>query len=128
MFAAPEELLQNFYSNEYSESEIEEDVKTIINNDKRRSIFHSLFETTHSVFEISSAVESFNLRGYRSILMEMPLRVIVLQAQSFAQLWRRNGFSLVNQVHNYSSQLCRTEMFDRDILLLQVNNFFLILL
>jgi hypothetical protein len=35
--------------------------------------------------------------------------VLVLNAQAgAAQLWRRNGFSLVNQIHNYSSNLCRT--------------------
>lgn len=56
----------------------------------------------------------------------MPLRVIVLQAQANAGMWRRNGFSLVNQVHNYSSQLCRGEMYDRDILMLQVFQCFLI--
>lgn len=95
-------------------------MKTINDAEKRKSIFHSFFETTHSVFDITSEVECFNLRGYRSILMEMPLRVLVLQAQSFAQLWRRNGFSLINKIHNYSSQLCRSEMYDRDILLLQV--------
>uniref|UniRef100_A0A914H4U2 E3 ubiquitin-protein ligase n=1 Tax=Globodera rostochiensis TaxID=31243 RepID=A0A914H4U2_GLORO len=62
-----------------------------------------------------------NISGMRTFLLEMPLRVLVLNAQvSAAQLWRRNGFSLINQVHNYASCLCRTEMFDRDIQTLQV--------
>ncbi|KAH7722004.1 Zinc finger in N-recognin family protein [Aphelenchoides avenae] len=61
-----------------------------------------------------------NLKDYRMMILEMPLRVLVLFAQANAQLWRRNGFSLVNQVHNYASPLCRTEMFDRDIILLQI--------
>lgn len=47
-------------------------------------------------------------------------RALVLCAQASAQLWRRNGFSLVNQIHNYYSPLCRTEMFDRDLLMMQV--------
>ncbi|PAV65136.1 hypothetical protein WR25_18491 [Diploscapter pachys] len=51
---------------------------------------------------------------------ELPLRVIVLCAQAGANLWRRNGFSLVNQIHNYFSPLCRTQMFDKDILTLQI--------
>uniref|UniRef100_A0A1I7YCP8 E3 ubiquitin-protein ligase n=1 Tax=Steinernema glaseri TaxID=37863 RepID=A0A1I7YCP8_9BILA len=61
-----------------------------------------------------------NLKGKRAMLMEMSLRVMVLSAQTAANLWRRNGFSLVNQIHNYFSPLCRSEMFDRDILALQV--------
>lgn len=60
------------------------------------------------------------MRKMASTLYEMPLRVLVLCAQAYAQLWRRNGFSLVNQIHNYYSPLCRTEMFDRDLLMMQV--------
>uniref|UniRef100_A0A8R1I2W7 E3 ubiquitin-protein ligase n=1 Tax=Caenorhabditis japonica TaxID=281687 RepID=A0A8R1I2W7_CAEJA len=53
-------------------------------------------------------------------LYELNLRVLVLCAQSNASLWRRNGFSLINQIHNYFSPLCRNEMFDRDVLMMQV--------
>ncbi|KAK6042278.1 hypothetical protein COOONC_20217, partial [Cooperia oncophora] len=60
------------------------------------------------------------MRKMATILYEMPLRALVLCAQASAQLWRRNGFSLVNQIHNYYSPLCRTEMFDRDLLMMQV--------
>ncbi|RCN38051.1 hypothetical protein ANCCAN_16040 [Ancylostoma caninum] len=60
------------------------------------------------------------MRKMASTLYEMPLRAIVLCAQASAQLWRRNGFSLVNQIHNYYSPLCRAEMFDRDLLMMQV--------
>ncbi|KAK0428625.1 hypothetical protein QR680_010912 [Steinernema hermaphroditum] len=63
---------------------------------------------------------TINLKGKRAMMMEMSLRVMVLSAQTAANLWRRNGFSLVNQIHNYFSPLCRSEMFDRDILALQV--------
>lgn len=62
---------------------------------------------------------TWNLRDFQIILLEMPLRSIVLSAQCSAGMWRRNGFSLVNQVYNYSFAL-RSEMYDRDILLLQV--------
>uniref|UniRef100_A0A183C9E3 E3 ubiquitin-protein ligase n=1 Tax=Globodera pallida TaxID=36090 RepID=A0A183C9E3_GLOPA len=51
-----------------------------------------------------------NISGMRTFLLEMPLRVLVLNAQ----------------VHNYSSCLCRTEMFDRDIQTLQVHEHFLL--
>uniref|UniRef100_A0AC35FZC7 E3 ubiquitin-protein ligase n=1 Tax=Panagrolaimus sp. PS1159 TaxID=55785 RepID=A0AC35FZC7_9BILA len=53
-------------------------------------------------------------------LLEMPLRILVLHAQCHSQLWRRNGYSLVNQIHNYTSPLCRAEMFDRDIQMMQI--------
>lgn len=49
--------------------------------------------------------------------------MVVLRAQFNAQLWRRNGFSFANQMHSYVSQLYRNEMFDRDILMLQVGGF-----
>jgi len=32
-------------------------------------------------------------------LIELPLRVQVMVAQSNANMWRRNGFALVNQVN-----------------------------
>ncbi|KAI6207263.1 E3 ubiquitin-protein ligase [Aphelenchoides fujianensis] len=60
-----------------------------------------------------------SLRGFRTLLMEMPLRCLVLCAQNVAQLWRRNGFSLANQLNNYAASICRSEMFDRDVLMLQ---------
>ncbi|CAJ0578381.1 unnamed protein product, partial [Mesorhabditis spiculigera] len=53
-------------------------------------------------------------------LYEPPLRIFVLCSQTASGLWRRNGFSVVNQIHNYYSPLCRTEMYDRDLRLLQV--------
>lgn len=53
-------------------------------------------------------------------MFEEPLRVQVLCAQVQAQLWRRNGFSLINQIHNYYSPICRVEMYDRDLLMMQV--------
>jgi E3 ubiquitin-protein ligase UBR2 len=70
-------------------------------------------------WELVKKVGKRNLHGLRSILMEMPLRCIVLKAQTNAQLWRRNGFALEHQLHHFSN-LCRGEMADRDILMLQV--------
>ncbi|CAD6191000.1 unnamed protein product [Caenorhabditis auriculariae] len=72
-------------------------------------------ELTDSEKGIVEAVSNLGRDFY-----EPSLRVLVLCAQASAQLWRRNGFSLVNQIHNYFSPLCRNEMYDRDILMMQV--------
>lgn len=53
-------------------------------------------------------------------LIEPSLRALVLATQSNAGLWKRNGFSLVSQVYFYTNIKCRQEMFDRDLLSLQV--------
>jgi len=54
-------------------------------------------------------------------LIEAPLRALVLTAQVYAQMWKRNGYALVHQVFYYQNVRFGTEMFDRDILLLQVS-------
>ncbi|CAJ1073672.1 E3 ubiquitin-protein ligase UBR1 [Xyrichtys novacula] len=53
-------------------------------------------------------------------LAEHPLRCIVLAAQVSAEMWRRNGLSLVSQVYYYQDVKCRDEMYDKDILMLQI--------
>ena len=53
-------------------------------------------------------------------LMESPMRLQVLIAQVQAGMWRRNGYSLINQIYFYQNVRCRTEMFDRDVVLLQL--------
>uniref|UniRef100_A0A8B9JVH3 E3 ubiquitin-protein ligase n=1 Tax=Astyanax mexicanus TaxID=7994 RepID=A0A8B9JVH3_ASTMX len=54
------------------------------------------------------------------MLIEHPLRCLVLCAQVHAGMWRRNGFSLVNQViYYYHNVKCRVEMFDKDLMMLQ---------
>lgn len=35
-------------------------------------------------------------------------------------MWRRNGFSLINQIYFYHNVRCRQEMLDRDVMLLQI--------
>ncbi|EHB10845.1 E3 ubiquitin-protein ligase UBR2 [Heterocephalus glaber] len=54
------------------------------------------------------------------MLIEHPLRCLVLCAQVHAGMWRRNGFSLVNQIYYYHNVKCRREMFDKDIMMLQI--------
>lgn len=39
--------------------------------------------------------------------MEYPLRVLAFAAQVRAKLWVRNGFSVTNQLHNYTMPNCR---------------------
>ncbi|XP_028676541.1 E3 ubiquitin-protein ligase UBR2 isoform X1 [Erpetoichthys calabaricus] len=53
------------------------------------------------------------------MLIEHPLRCLVLCAQVHAGMWRRNGFSLVNQIYYYHNVKCRAEMFDKDLSVLQ---------
>ncbi|XP_034051112.1 E3 ubiquitin-protein ligase UBR1 isoform X2 [Thalassophryne amazonica] len=53
-------------------------------------------------------------------LAEHSLRCVVLAAQVSAEMWRRNGLSLVSQVYYYHDVKCRDEMYDKDILMLQI--------
>uniref|UniRef100_A0AAV2JE81 E3 ubiquitin-protein ligase n=1 Tax=Knipowitschia caucasica TaxID=637954 RepID=A0AAV2JE81_KNICA len=55
-----------------------------------------------------------------SQLAELPLRCVVLAAQVSAEMWRRNGLSLVSQVYYYQDVKCRDEMYDKDVLMLQI--------
>lgn len=43
-------------------------------------------------------------------------------AQVHSGMWRRNGYSLINQLYFYHSVKCRSEMFDRDIIMLQIGS------
>uniref|UniRef100_H3DJ15 E3 ubiquitin-protein ligase n=1 Tax=Tetraodon nigroviridis TaxID=99883 RepID=H3DJ15_TETNG len=53
-------------------------------------------------------------------LAEPALRCVVLAAQVSADMWRRNGLSLVSQVYYYQDVKCRDEMYDKDVLMLQI--------
>ncbi|XP_056151209.1 E3 ubiquitin-protein ligase UBR1 [Lampris incognitus] len=52
--------------------------------------------------------------------VEHPLRCVVLAAQVSADMWRRNGLSLVSQLYYYQDVKCRDEMYDKDIVMLQI--------
>ena len=54
-------------------------------------------------------------------MIEYPLRALVLVAQVHAQMWKRNGYAILHQVTNYQEIRFVSEMFDRDILMLQVD-------
>ncbi|XP_030854338.1 E3 ubiquitin-protein ligase UBR2 isoform X2 [Strongylocentrotus purpuratus] len=53
-------------------------------------------------------------------LIEDPLRTQVLIAQVHAGMWRRNGYSLLNQIYYYQNVKCQTEMYDKDVIMLQI--------
>ena len=53
-------------------------------------------------------------------IIEPVLRAQAMISQVHAGMWRRNGYSLLNQLFFYHNVRCRTEMLDRDIVLLQV--------
>ncbi|XP_049790695.1 E3 ubiquitin-protein ligase UBR2 [Schistocerca nitens] len=54
------------------------------------------------------------------LIIEPVLRTQVMISQVHAGMWRRNGYSLLNQLYFYHNVKCRSEMLDRDIILLQV--------
>lgn len=53
-------------------------------------------------------------------IIEPVLRTQAMIAQVHAGMWRRNGYALLNQLFFYHNVKCRTEMLDRDIILLQM--------
>lgn len=53
-------------------------------------------------------------------MMEPSLRTLVLVAQVQAGMWRRNGYAMSDQVRVYFDPRCRKEMFDQDVIMLQV--------
>ncbi|XP_066279397.1 E3 ubiquitin-protein ligase UBR2-like [Branchiostoma lanceolatum] len=53
-------------------------------------------------------------------LLEQPLKTLVMIAQVHAEMWKRNGYSLFHQVYYYHNVRCRSEMQDKDIIMLQV--------
>ncbi|XP_050682744.1 E3 ubiquitin-protein ligase UBR1 isoform X2 [Leptidea sinapis] len=53
-------------------------------------------------------------------LIEPLLRTSAMIAQVHAGMWRRNGFALLNQLYFYHNVKCRTEMYDRDVVMMQI--------
>lgn len=53
-------------------------------------------------------------------IIEPVLTAQVMISQVYSGMWRRNGYSVLNQLYFYHSVKCRYEMLDRDIVLLQV--------
>ncbi|XP_060806415.1 E3 ubiquitin-protein ligase UBR1 [Amyelois transitella] len=53
-------------------------------------------------------------------LIEPVLQTMAMIAQVHAGMWRRNGFALLNQLYFYHNVKCRSEMLDRDVVMLQM--------
>ena len=53
-------------------------------------------------------------------LIEHCSRAVVMAIQVMAGMWKRNGYSVVNQIINYQFHYSREIMYDKDILMLQV--------
>ncbi|XP_044127581.1 E3 ubiquitin-protein ligase UBR1 isoform X2 [Bufo gargarizans] len=54
------------------------------------------------------------------LLIESPLRCLVLAGQVAAEMWKRNGLTILSQVFYYQDVKCREEMYDKDIVMLQI--------
>ncbi|XP_029032051.2 E3 ubiquitin-protein ligase UBR2 [Osmia bicornis bicornis] len=52
-------------------------------------------------------------------IIEPVLATQVMIAQVHSGMWKRNGYSLLNQLYFYHNVKCRSEMLDKDIILLQ---------
>lgn len=53
-------------------------------------------------------------------IIEPVLCTRTMISQVYAGMWRRNGYSLLNQLYFYRNVKCRSEMLDRDIIILQM--------
>jgi E3 ubiquitin-protein ligase UBR2 len=53
-------------------------------------------------------------------LIEPSIRVLVLACQTEVGLWKRNGYSLQSQIYFYKNNKFRHEMFERDVLCMQI--------
>lgn len=56
----------------------------------------------------------------REQIMEPVLCTRAMISQVSAGMWRRNGYSLLNQLFFYRNVRCRSEMLDRDVTILQI--------
>ncbi|KAM4661879.1 E3 ubiquitin-protein ligase UBR1 [Discoglossus pictus] len=79
---------------------------------------HSLISRTGTFSAISDIVirDDFKME----LLVEYPLRCLVLVGQTSAEMWRRNGLTIISQVFYYQDVKCREEMYDKDIMMLQI--------
>lgn len=53
-------------------------------------------------------------------IIEPVLCTRTMVSQVHAGMWRRNGYSILNQIYFYRNVKCRSEMLDRDIIILQI--------
>eukprot|EP00118_Oscarella_pearsei_P007753 m.38708 g.38708 ORF g.38708 m.38708 type:complete len:1803 (+) comp32631_c0_seq2:65-5473(+) len=72
--------------------------------------------TFHEVLHSQNEVNPFLYQN----IMEEPLRAVVYVSQVNANYWKRNGQAVRNQALSYRHIACRSEMYDKDIMLLQI--------
>ncbi|XP_076803033.1 E3 ubiquitin-protein ligase UBR2-like [Clavelina lepadiformis] len=72
-----------------------------------------------SLGKTTDSLESVKTMWHIMDLAECSFRSLALCAQVSAGAWRRNGMSLANQSFYYRNYLCRSELFVRDIQMLQ---------
>jgi E3 ubiquitin-protein ligase UBR2 len=53
-------------------------------------------------------------------IIEPVLCTRTMISQVYSGMWRRNGYSLLNQLYFYRNVKCRSEMLDRDVIILQM--------
>lgn len=53
-------------------------------------------------------------------IIEPVLRTQVMISQVHANLWRRNGYSILHQIYFYHNVKCRNEMLNKDVIMLQI--------
>jgi E3 ubiquitin-protein ligase UBR2 len=52
-------------------------------------------------------------------IMEKSLRCLVYCGQVHAGMWKRNGYSVLNQVFNYQYHFCQSGMYDKDLVMIK---------
>lgn len=65
-------------------------------------------------------ITTTQMKPTREQIIEPVLCTLTMIAQVHSGLWRRNGYSLLNQLYFYRNVKCRSEMLDRDIVILQI--------
>ncbi|KAM8920859.1 E3 ubiquitin-protein ligase UBR1 [Pelodytes ibericus] len=79
---------------------------------------HSQMSKTGAIARLSQVISPADFQV--ECLIEFPLRCLVLVGQVSAEMWRRNGPTVISQVFYYQDVKCRDEMYDKDIVMLQI--------
>ncbi|CAG9802220.1 unnamed protein product [Chironomus riparius] len=65
-------------------------------------------------------VSTTNDKPTAAQIIEPVLCTRTMISEVYAGMWRRNGYSLLNQLYFYRNVKCRSEMLDRDVIILQM--------
>lgn len=75
------------------------------------------FEKFHLTFDNVSTTSD---KPTPEQIIEPVLCTRTMISQVYSGMWRRNGYSLLNQLFFYRNVKCRSEMLDRDVVILQI--------